>query len=213
MNALINSAAHSPPRPLNCFKCGTLAQSFGPAFETPAATDSSGSGMIDALKESLRKGEARRTVEEIVEKEKWEKRMFPSGSSPTNSVRWNTPKNKAKIGARGRAPSSARSIFSGVGGSESADGTPDLVRETSPTRSKGTTGGGVGEAPESPDDDGGDEIRTPEQRRSRSGSLVTFVSNHFFVPAVFGSLLMLIVIIVQSSLERHLVWYCSRKQW
>lgn len=46
VNALINSAAHKPPRPMDCFACGQLVKSFGPAFAGPG-------GMVDALRATL----------------------------------------------------------------------------------------------------------------------------------------------------------------
>ncbi|KAL8283875.1 hypothetical protein RQP46_005307 [Phenoliferia psychrophenolica] len=49
MNALINSAAHKPPRPMVCFDCARPISSFGPAWET---TNGQGN-MLAALRKSI----------------------------------------------------------------------------------------------------------------------------------------------------------------
>jgi hypothetical protein len=46
INTLINSAAHKPPRSMDCFACGVLVKSFGPAFAGSV-------GMVDALRATL----------------------------------------------------------------------------------------------------------------------------------------------------------------
>ncbi|GAA5886539.1 hypothetical protein JCM6882_001680 [Rhodosporidiobolus microsporus] len=53
-NALINGAAHKPPRPTDCFACTNFVESFVPAF--PSSTSIAGSGgvgLVLALKEVL----------------------------------------------------------------------------------------------------------------------------------------------------------------
>lgn len=46
MNLLINGAAQKPPRPLACFKCATLVETFSAAFEL----DSYGRTLVNALR-------------------------------------------------------------------------------------------------------------------------------------------------------------------
>ncbi|BGP34722.1 hypothetical protein JCM10296v2_006544 [Rhodotorula toruloides] len=52
MNALVNAAAHNPPRPSNCFACATYVESFEPAVEA-FRIENGGGGLIQALLEKL----------------------------------------------------------------------------------------------------------------------------------------------------------------
>ncbi|BGP10741.1 hypothetical protein JCM10049v2_006633 [Rhodotorula toruloides] len=52
MNALVNAAAHKPPRPSNCFACATYVESFEPAVEA-VKIENGGGGLVQALFKQL----------------------------------------------------------------------------------------------------------------------------------------------------------------
>lgn len=62
LNALINAAAHKPPRPTACFACGSHVDSFLPAWEGIGAAAGGRIGLVEALQESLRNGEGRKPI-------------------------------------------------------------------------------------------------------------------------------------------------------
>lgn len=65
LNALINAAAHTPPRPMVCFACGILLDSFGPAFEEEQG-DGAGLGMVNNLLASLKNRDSVRVEEKEI---------------------------------------------------------------------------------------------------------------------------------------------------
>lgn len=55
MNALVNAAAHRPPRPVNCFACSLHAESFEPAVQA-VKVENGGVGLVEALRKQYAEG-------------------------------------------------------------------------------------------------------------------------------------------------------------
>jgi hypothetical protein len=65
LNALINAAAHKPPRPTDCFCCGANIKSFLPAWAGVGTAAGGRIGLVEALQESLCNGQGgRKAVDE-----------------------------------------------------------------------------------------------------------------------------------------------------
>ncbi|KAI5475460.1 hypothetical protein MNV49_001351 [Pseudohyphozyma bogoriensis] len=130
LNSLINAAAHSPPRPMNCYACGKKVASFGPAFEVGTGASGDGEGMMRALQKTWSEGDAGR-----------EKSMYDGFGVGTRS-NYHTAAPSMGGGVygdfetpvKGRSRARATSRAHGRGWSESVVGSPEVIEEFSPYR-------------------------------------------------------------------------------
>lgn len=97
MNALVNAAAHKPPRAVNCFACSIRVQSFEPAVEA-VKVENGGVGLVEAL--------LKQYAEEMRAKE-------PVDADAASEAR-EQPRSTRRISfVRRRSPNAATDVFAG----------------------------------------------------------------------------------------------------